>query len=90
MKPILTIGIILILLATIAVSKQRIDLNDYEEECFEYKKIPYITNFTFPILSKGCFNYDNLGDKCEWINEIYFYSSTKNGDCIKYHLVRRA
>ena len=87
-KPLLTIGIILIVLTTTAISKQIIDLNDYDEECYEYQKIPYVANYTFQYYSPECW-YWCFTCKCELINNTIFYNSTKNGDCIKFHLVRK-
>jgi len=93
MKPILIIGIILIVLATIAVSKQRIDLNDYEEECYQYQLQTYLANFSFYDYKDGnycMYPYAYYGLNCTWIKKYYFYNTTRFTDiCIKYHLVRR-
>ena len=52
-------------------------------------------NWTFIILSRGCYDIHFDGEygyweKCELINKTYFYNLTKNGECIYYHLIRKA
>ena len=87
-KPIITIGILLLLSILIIGAGQKFYLNQYEEECYEYQKVPYVANWTFSEFSADCYYWNDY--KCKIINTTHFYNLTRNGECIKYHLVRKA
>ena len=85
--------VLLILLFGLVAGTYRFSLKDYEEECFEYKQEKYLTNRSYKdyVHGKYC-----IGDRsgywglnCSIVTKYYFYNSTKNGRCIKYHLVRK-
>jgi hypothetical protein len=80
----------LILLVSVGAT-YRFVLSEYQEECYEYDQIPVVKNWTWQDYNdySCCLGY-NLYCKCEIINKTYYYNSTINGDCKKYHLVRYA
>ena len=93
-KYIFLVIIIMTLLVGAEVSR-RIHLSDYTEECYDYEQIPVVKNWSyakeeFKYYPNDILCYDYL-QNCTKINRtiINFYNSTINGECIKYHLVRR-
>ncbi len=83
----------LILLALLIAGTHRFSLSDYEEECYQYKQIPYIVNFSYQDYKDGRYCIGDTSGywhlNCSIVTKYYFYNSTKNGNCIKYHLVRK-
>ena len=90
--------IFLILISTISIvmSKQRIDLNDYEEECYQYATERYVANYSYQDYKDGWYC---IGDTSGWyiknkincsiVTKYYFFNSTRfTNECLKYHLVR--
>ena len=84
---------IICLMLLIVAGTHRFSLKDYEEECFEYQKVPYVTNFSYQDYKDGKYCYRDRsgywGLNCSIIIKYHLYNSTRNGECIKYHLVRR-
>jgi hypothetical protein len=76
--------------ATYNTPNIKVPLTEYQEECYEYKQIQVVKNFTWQDWNDYtcCFSGGWLYCHCALINRTISYNSTINGDCLKYHLVR--
>lgn len=93
MKRMETKIIILMILGSLLLvgATYRVSLSNYHEECYQFEKVPVIANRTINKWNPCCFDTSwNYGRfcKCENTNETIYYNTTKNGECLKYILVR--
>jgi hypothetical protein len=84
------VGLLLGITLLISVAATyRFSLSEYQEECYEYNQIPVVKNWTWQTYSSCCWAMD-MWCPCKVINTTYYYNSTIDGSCKKYHLVRYA
>lgn len=85
--------IIIVLLGSIfllGASRYAFDLSQYHEECYEYKQIPTLKNWSYQDYKDGnlCYQWTYFKPNCTLVTKYFYYNSTIDGNCSKYMLVR--